>query len=265
VNFEPGADFFTWSSQEIGEPPGGIDMIKKISPRLTDEGVGAKAYRLIPNDGEHLDPFVLFDEYYVDPDASFPMHPHGGFEGFQFLMNGTTEYKDVFGNIGSIEAGDVRRFVAGQGFKHSEYPMSNETVRGYLLWIKLPDTKKNISTYFQELHGGEVYRQEDDISIETRIFGEGGRMDTHTPAVFKHYIFKKDARLKFELACGWNGFVYISSGSATICGVKIGDKEGIIIDPCETCDMEIEQDTELVLVKGRILNEDIVQKGHFVR
>lgn len=241
-------------------------MVRKVRPRPTDEGVGAKAYRLIPNEGDHLDPFVLFDEYFVYPEASFPMHPHGGFEGFQFLMEGATEYNDVFGNKGLIKAGDARRFVPGQGFKHSEYPRSDDTVRGYLLWIKIPDNKRmNISTFFHELHGSEVFRREDDISIETRIFGEGGHMETHTPAVFKHYIFKKDGRMKFELACGWNGFVYVSSGSVSVCGVGIGEKEGAIIEPCEVCEMTIEAGTEMVIAKGRMLDEEIVQEGHFVR
>jgi hypothetical protein len=241
-------------------------MVKKVIPVLTDEGVGAKAHRLIPNNGEHLDPFVIFDEYFVYPDASFPMHPHGGFEGFQFLMEGATEYNDNLGNKGLIGIGDVRRFVAGKGFKHSEFPRSEETVRGYLLWIKLPDVKKmNIPTFFQEHHGEEVKRIETDDAVETRIFGEGGNMETHTPAVFKHYIFKKDSAMKFELACGWNGFVYVSTGSASACGVDIGDREGVIIDPCETCDMKIKAGTELVIVKGRIQNEEILQEGHFVR
>jgi redox-sensitive bicupin YhaK (pirin superfamily) len=240
-------------------------MVKKVRPVLTDEGIGARAHRLIPNEGEHLDPFVLFDEYYVDPDASFPMHPHGGFEGFQFLMKGSTEYNDNFGNKGLIQAGEVRRFVAGQGFKHSEYPKSEEAARGYLLWIKLPDIKKgNTSTFFQEHHADDVNVIENENYIETRIFGEGGHMETHTPAVFKHYFFKKDTKMKFELACGWNGFVYVSTGSATACGVDIKGKEGVLIDPCETCEMEMEAGTELVLVKGRMLNEDIVQHGHFV-
>lgn len=264
----PATDFSPSSKKrKIGIPAfGGIEMVKKVRPVLTEEGVGARAQRLIPSDGEHLDPFVLFDEYYVDPDASFPMHPHGGFEGFQFIMVGATEYQDNIGNSGLIEAGDVRRFVAGQGFRHSEYPRSDKTVRGYLLWIKLPDVKKrSTSTFFQEHHGNEVNRIENESSIETRIFGEGGHMETHTPAVFKHYIFKKDSRMKFELACGWNGFVYISTGSASACGIDLGEKEGVVIEPGETCDMRIRAGTEMVIVKGRIQNEEIVQDGHFVR
>lgn len=240
-------------------------MVKKISPILMDEGVGAKAYRLIPSNGHHMDPFVIFDEYFVYPDSSFPMHPHGGFEGFQMLMEGSTEYKDNLGNEGLIEAGDVRRFVAGPGFQHSEYPISEETVRGYLLWIKLPHNKRSIPSFFQELHGDEVHRKEDDVSIQTTIFGEGGHMETYTPAVFKHFIFKGDSEMKFELTSGWSGFVYVSSGSATVCTVKMENREGVILDPGETCDMTIEAGTEMVIIKGRMLDEEIVQNGHYVR
>ena len=148
-------------------------MAVKVKPEWIDEGDGARALRLIPNGGEHLDPFVLFDEYFVDPSASFPMHPHGGFEGYQFLMAGSTEYNDNLGNKGIIRKGDMRRFVAGQGFEHSEYPRSKETVRGYLVWIKLPSSGKDIPTNFQELHGNEVMMDDDNVALTTTIFGEG--------------------------------------------------------------------------------------------
>jgi hypothetical protein len=240
-------------------------MARKVIPVLTDEGDGAKAYRLFPNHGEHLDPFVIFDEYFVYPEASFPLHPHGGFEGFQMLMEGATEYNDNLGNKGLIKAGDVRRFVAGPGFQHSEYPRSEETVRGYLLWIKLPNLKKETPTFFQEHHGDEVLRKEDENVIETTIFGENGHMETHTPAVFKHYIFKKGSNMQFELASGWSGFVYVSSGRASACGVEMGDREGVVIESGETCDLKIEAGTELVIVRGRMLDEEIVQEGHYVR
>jgi quercetin 2,3-dioxygenase len=250
---------------EFASVTGGIKVAMKILPELTEEGVGAKAYRLIPFNGNHLDPFVIFDEYFVSPQANFPMHPHGGFEGYQMLMEGSTEYNDNLGNKGLIGPGDVRRFVAGPGFNHSEYPRSKETVRGYLLWIKLPGAKVSTPSFFQELHGDEVLREEDEVSIETTIFGEGGHMETHTPAVFKHYIFKKDSNMEFELASGWTGFVYVSKGSATACGVEMKNREGVIIEPSETCDLFIEAGTEMVVVRGRMLHEDIVQEGHYVR
>ncbi len=117
---------------------------------MEDEGVGAKARRLIHDAIGHLDPFVLFDEYHVSKDAFFPQHPHSGFEGFQILMGGRTEYEDNQGNKGAIDPGDVRRFVAGEGFEHSERPEDGENVRGYLLWIKIPEGHRNIPVIFKE-------------------------------------------------------------------------------------------------------------------
>ena len=240
-------------------------MAKKVRPKWIDEGDGAEAKRVIPNEGDHLDPFVLFDEYHVDPSASFPMHPHGGFEGFQFLMAGRTEYNDNLGNRGLIGKGEVRRFVAGPGFKHSEYPRSEETVRGYLVWLKLPQVSREEPTYFEELHGDEVMTVEDDTATTTTIFGEGSPLETHTPAVFKHYIFRRDHVMKFDITTGWNGLVYVSSGEVNACGLQLGDGEGAVFEPGEVCELVIKAPVEMVLLRGRMLEEDIVQEGHFVR
>ncbi|MGA1819727.1 MAG: pirin family protein [Thermoplasmatota archaeon] len=240
-------------------------MAIKVEPEWIDEGDGAKALRLIPNGGEHLDPFVLFDEYFVDPSASFPMHPHGGFEGYQFLMEGSTEYNDNRGDRGLIGKGEMRRFVAGPGFEHSEYPRSSETVRGYLVWIKLPSSRRDIPIHFRELHGDEVIVVENGVAVTRTVFGEGSPFEPHTPAVFKHYMFKKDTSMKFDITTGWNGFLYVSTGSVNACGLDIGDREGAFFEPGETCEIMIEAGTEMALLRGRMLNEEIVQEGHFVR
>jgi len=240
-------------------------MPEKIKPELTDEGVGARARRSIPFDGEHLDPFVIFDEYYVTPDAHFPNHPHGGFEGFQFLMEGATEYQDNSGNKGLIKKGEMRRFVAGKGFMHSEYPRGGETVRGYLVWIKLPGDRSDTPIIFREVHGEDVMRDENPVRTVTTIFGEGAPLETLTPAVFKHYVYKKQGMDTFELATGWNGFVYVSSGSVKLGDIMLGSGEGAVVEPGSVLELEIGAGTELVKLKGRMLNERIVQEGHFVR
>lgn len=240
-------------------------MAAVVEPEWVDEGDGAKALRMIPFKGRHLDPFVIFDEYFVEPSASFPMHPHGGFEGFQFLMEGATKYEDDQGNLGRIGKGEIRRFVPGPGFQHSEYPEPEEIVRGYLLWMKLPNDYEPERSIFQELHEKEVMVIEDDLTRTTLIFGEGAPLETITPAVFKHIIFKTDHFLELELASGWSGFVYVSKGLARVCGELVKERTGIILDQGCTCHIDGSEGTEMVFVRGKMLGERIIQDGHYVR
>lgn len=45
----------------------------KLSARNIAEGAGARVRRVLPHPQlKHLDPFVLLDEFYVTPPASFP-------------------------------------------------------------------------------------------------------------------------------------------------------------------------------------------------
>ncbi|MFW3146043.1 MAG: pirin family protein [Thermoplasmatota archaeon] len=240
-------------------------MVCLVEPKLTDEGVGAKAKRLIPNNGNHLDPFVIFDEYFISPDASFPMHPHGGFEGFQFLVEGATDYADVFGNKGLIRGGEIRRFLAGEGFAHSEHPRYDGTVRGYLVWMKLPSEMSNVRSVFQEWHGEDVEVEENEDMRITKIFGEGAPVPTVTPAVFKHVVFKRESSVEFELASGWSGFLYVSKGELECCSLVVREGKGAILEPGNLCEAKGTPGTEMVLLRGRRIKEEIVQDGHFVK
>lgn len=239
--------------------------IRVLEPEYLDEGDGAKAYRLLPNEGEHLDPFVLFDEYLITPDASFPMHPHGGFEGFQFLMEGSTEYSDNRGNTGLIRAGWARRFVPADGFMHSETPRHDGTTRGYLLWIKLPGDIEPDAPLFKETDPSGIPLTDDGRILMKRVLGEGSALETFTPVVMEVLKTREDAVYEITVEGDHNGFIYVSQGKASVGGLEVYGKKGAVLSPGTSSQLQLEAGTEMVFVKGKRLGEEIVQEGHFVK
>jgi redox-sensitive bicupin YhaK (pirin superfamily) len=238
----------------------------KNSPILEDEGVGARAKRFLPGRIGHLDPFVIFDEYQISQGSFFPEHPHRGFEGFQVLMEGRTLYSDNQGNEGAIDPGDVRRFVAGSGFKHSERPDYRGNVRGYLLWVKIPSKKRYTPIIFREERSSDIPAVEvDGLKIRTLI-GEGSPVDTFTPVQWSLIENKgEDGHLTISKSEEENGFIYVSSGRAETGNSVIEKEEGAVIEGEGGLELRIGKGTEMVFIKGRRIGEPIVQEGHLVR
>jgi redox-sensitive bicupin YhaK (pirin superfamily) len=58
-----------------------MDDLRKVSRKVvaveTFEGAGARVKRVFPTSQlRHFDPFVLLDEFFAEPPAGFPSHPH---------------------------------------------------------------------------------------------------------------------------------------------------------------------------------------------
>jgi redox-sensitive bicupin YhaK (pirin superfamily) len=131
--------------------------------------------------------------------------------------------------------------------------------------MKIPAEFFDTPIMFTEVHEDDVRLRENSLRIVTTIFGEGAPLETLSPAVFKHYTYKKRGSDTFELATGWNGLVYVSTGSVRFGELVLGGGEGAVIEPGNDVDLEIEAGTEMVKLKGRMLGEEIIQEGHFVR
>lgn len=240
-------------------------MIEVVKLRLLntlrkEEGDGARANRLL-GEGIHLDPFVLFDEYHVYPDSSFPMHGHSGFEGFQYLMSGGTRYEDNQGNTGDIHKGGTRRFVCGDDFEHSEFPLGRETVRGYLLWVVLPPDKRSEVIYQQSNPKDLKKRTKESLTV-TEIISPLGSLRSYSDVYMS--LMDGGGRWEFLLEEGESGFLYTSRGDVSVGGTKIPPKSGVVLKSGIN-HMESSGDSEFVTVKGKRSGLDIIQDGGFVK
>lgn len=65
---------------------------------------------------------------------------------------------------------------------------------------------------------------------------------------------------------GYNAFTYTYRGSVTIAGTRIMDRHMAILanDGAEAVRIEAAEDSRLLIIAGRPLNEPIVQHGPFV-
>ncbi|KAK9731183.1 RNA pol II transcription cofactor, partial [Basidiobolus ranarum] len=85
------------------------------------EGVGATVRRSIGTSAlRNFDPFLMLDEFMVEPPAGFPDHPHRGFETVTYMLDGIITHEDFVGHKGEIGPGDLQWMTAGRGIVHAE-------------------------------------------------------------------------------------------------------------------------------------------------
>ncbi len=83
----------------------------------------------------------VINEDRVKPGVGFPLHRHENMEVITFIVKGQLKHEDDSGGQGIIGPGEVQRFSAGTGIRHSEFnPSAEEEVHLLQIWI-LPERK----------------------------------------------------------------------------------------------------------------------------
>ncbi|KAJ3179150.1 hypothetical protein HDU87_003108 [Geranomyces variabilis] len=248
------------------------------------EGVGAIVRRSI---GTHqlrnLDPFLMLDEFTVNPGAGFPDHPHRGFATVTYMLAGSFDHEDFCGHKGRINPGDLQWMTAGRGILHAEMPnpASSETAHGLQLWVNLPAKDKMCAPTYQELPNTDVPRaQSPDGGAVIKViagtsYGVPAKVVTNSPILYLDVVLEKDRVFEQVVPAGWTAFVYtLDGGEIDVgCSEVDGGATPTRVGPHNTVVLGAEGDSlmvkavskaHFVVIGGQKINEPIVQHGPFV-
>jgi redox-sensitive bicupin YhaK (pirin superfamily) len=255
----------------------GIERI--IEGVATSDGAGVKLTRVLTGKlQKRLDPFLMLDAFSSNnPDdyiAGFPDHPHRGFETVTYMLSGRMRHRDSAGHEGLLENGGVQWMTAGRGVIHSEIPEQEDGVmEGFQLWLNLPAQRKMAAPWYRDFPSGEIpeYVTPQGVTVRviagtsngvagavTREITEPLYLDIHVPA---------GAEFSTTLPSTHNAFIYVYRGTVTIDDVQLPSRRmGILNNTPEAQGVTLSatEDTRLILVAGKPLNEPIVQYGPFV-
>lgn len=231
------------------------------------EGAGARVLRVFPTRQlGHVDPFVLLDEFTVTPPASFPDHPHGGFEGVTYMLEGAFRHRDNLGNDEIVSAGGVQRFTAGERIVHAELPGSDATSRGIQLWVNLPKRLKKIEPDYQ-LAGRERIPETEEGGTRMRtVLGGGSPIELHTEVEWLDVTVESGpTSFRREIREGWNGLVYVLEGQISLRDRAIERAEAAVFGGGGEAQVRADSPARFLLLAGKPHGEPIHQRGSFVK
>ena len=235
-----------------------------VSGETVRHGTGVTSNRAFPTNAypHNIDPFVLFERFYIDSETGFPTHPHRGFEIVSYMLDGGMDHEDSLGVSHTAHEGDAMRITTGSGIRHSEFPADGEACNGLQLWVNLPRDRKDVEANYVDADAADLPTREDGGATVTTVVGEGSPIELETPM---EYL---DARIDGEWTWtgerGWSGFVYGVSGSGDADGDAFG--EGDVLPLVDTPELAFRSRDGLrvVVVTGRPHGEEIRQRGPFV-
>jgi redox-sensitive bicupin YhaK (pirin superfamily) len=242
-----------------------IEIERVVKAIVMSEGAGAEVRRLFPTQRQqHVDPFVLMDEFTVDPTAGFPEHPHGGFEAVTYMLEGAFRHRDSLGNDQTVSAGGVQRFTAGKRIVHAELPGSEETSHGLQLWVNLPQRLKKLEPDYQPVPSDETpQRDEDSVRVRT-VVGEGSPVALHTDVRYADVTVESAGVFTDEIPEDWNGLIYVLDGEVHLGDVTVERGKGAIFRGGGEVRAMAKEAARFVMIAGAPHGEPIRQRGSFV-
>ncbi len=212
--------------------------IRIVAGSDTSDGAGVRLKRSVGTPAlDHLDPFLLFDEFKSDRAgdyiAGFPDHPHRGFETVTYMLAGRMEHRDHRGNRGNLVAGSVQWMTAGRGIVHSEMPQQEDGLMwGFQLWVNLPSKLKMTAPRYQDIPPEDVPEIEIDGGRIRIVAGESGgtRGPVEAAGTAPTYLdlhLRGDSRHTQRIPDGHNGFIYVYEGAGTVGNTGVSDGASI--------------------------------------
>lgn len=233
---------------------------------------------------EQIDPFLLLHHAdvkvptHLKPDhAGVGPHPHRGFSPVTFIFKGAVHHRDSRGNDSVVYAGGAQWMNAGMGIMHSERPSDDiHDIGGrqeiIQLWINAPSKNKmDQPAYFplQESETPKYYTKDQLVTVNVfsgEVMGLKGRISALSPVNASTIEMKKGGRISIPVPNDFNAFLYLLDGKISLDGY--GMTEGLhavlFANDGDGISFEAIEDTRLLLMSGKPLNEKVVSHGPFV-
>ncbi len=223
--------------------------------KVMPEGEGARVKRAFPtNEVQKVDPFLLFDEFFVEPPAGFPMHSHSSFEAITYMLQGAFEHEDSSGASGRIEEGEAQLMITGSGLRHSEMPGTEGLNHGLQLWVELPEDLKNMEPRYEKGDSESLpLKEKDGIKVRT-IVGDGSPIRLNTPVRYFLVDMDNGSRFDRELEEEHSSFLYVISGKGEYDG-DVQLSEGTLVLPkSDKVVVDAQSDLMFALASGEPFN-----------
>jgi quercetin 2,3-dioxygenase len=178
--------------------------------------------------------------------TGFDPHSHRDMEIVTYVRKGAISHRDSLGNEGRTDAGDVQVMHAGTGIVHAEYNLGQTPTTLFQIWI-LPDKRGVVPGWdtrsFPKLGGGLSVlasgREADAASDALHLYAD---------AALLAGTLAKGETVRVPLVAGRGAYLVPASGSVTVNGVAVAQRDGVAITGEPELTITANDDAEIVLV-----------------
>ena len=230
-----------------------------------------------------VDPFLMLD--YAGPRHFSPTehprgvgeHPHRGFETVTIMYDGSVAHRDSAGNAGVIGPGDVQWMTAASGIVHEEmheagWAKTGGTFQAIQLWVNLPRDQKMSPPRYQTLLNSDIPAVTLDQGagrlrvIAGTFRGQKGPARTFTPVELYDVQLDAGSRIELTVPEGHSTSVFVLQGRVSVNGAAPAGEAELVVLKREgsLVVLEAKQDSRLLIMSGRPIDEPIARYGPFV-
>ncbi len=240
-------------------------------------------YRVIPTASiEYLDPFLFLNHHgpqtYKSHNHGLPFgpHPHRGIETVTFILEGDISHKDNSGHESVIKEGGIQWMSAGKGLIHSETSSSSFKEKGgpmeiLQLWVNMPAAHKGNKPFYKGLQKENIPHiaicdgQAQLNIIAGKFMGIKGPFDPDIDLNLSTIYANAKSHFQLNIDKKRNVFFYVISGKLKING-SLAEAMNLVQfnNDGNILDIEIQEDSRIILGDAIPLNEPVVAQGPFV-
>jgi redox-sensitive bicupin YhaK (pirin superfamily) len=188
---------------------------------------------------------IVLNDDEIAPHTGFGLHHHENVEIVSYLREGTVTHRDDQGSIGKTHAGDVQVMSAGTGIRHSEENEEDVPIRLFQIWLK-PSAAGGIPQW-----GNKPFPKADRAGAFVPLASgrnAEGALPIRTDAEVYGALLQAGARASFSFRKGDAGYLVPATGEVEVGMVKVGAREGLVIENEKMVAINALRDSELILV-----------------
>ncbi|MDX5421947.1 MAG: pirin family protein [Hymenobacteraceae bacterium] len=233
---------------------------------------------------EQHDPFLLLHHHISTiPEMAIPHksgvgpHPHRGFSPVTFVYQGGVHHRDSRGNDSVVYAGGTQWMNAGMGIVHSERPPKDIQEHGGVqeiiqLWVNTPRAHKmDQPAYFPLQAEDTPTLTADEGRVQLAVVAGQyqqleGPIRPSSPVLALRLTLQAGGTCVIPVPADYNAFLYLLDGQITLEGYGLIDglHMALLNRDGEGCTLTAKEDTRLLLMAGKPLEEPLVMHGPYV-
>jgi hypothetical protein len=168
----------------------------------------------------------VWNDDVIAPKSGFPPHPHRDMEIITYVRTGAITHQDSMGNKGRTAAGDVQVMSAGNGVRHAEYNLEDESTTLFQIWIE-PDRAGG-----QPDWGAKQFPKSDrsgQWSILASGKGDDGALDIRADARVAGATLNVGEELAWETEPHRHVYAVAATGVIEVDGQRANARDGVAI------------------------------------